>query len=39
VELKGFLVGKGRPVAAGGGFCGHCHSMTQPVLPGEGDVS
>ena len=36
VELQGFLIGESRPIAAGGGFCGHCYSMTQPVLPGEG---
>ena len=39
VELQGFLIGEGRPVAAAGGFGGHCYSMTQPVMPGEGDVS
>ena len=36
VKLQGFLIGEGRPVAAGGRFGGHFYSMTQPVLPGAG---
>ena len=39
MKLQGFLVGEGRPIAAAGGFCGHCYSMTQPVMPGEGTLA
>ena len=39
VKLQGFLVGKGRPAAAGRGLGGHCYSMNATGIPGVGDVS
>jgi len=33
--LQGFLVGKGRPAAAGRGFGGHYYSMYATGMPGE----
>ena len=39
VKLQGFLVGEGRPAAAGGGLGGHFDSMNATGMPGAGDVS
>jgi hypothetical protein len=39
MELQGFLIGKGRPIAAAGGLGGHFYSIYRAGLPGAGDPS
>ena len=39
VKLQGFLVGEGRPAAAGGGLGGHYYSMNTTGMPGRVNVS
>jgi hypothetical protein len=39
MELQGFLIGKGRPIAAARGLGRHFYSIYRAGLPGAGDPS